>query len=219
VGPDAGRGGPRALPGRRVLLVSLLGTFAGLLALADRHDEAREKLDTAAGYAAELRMRGAEVGLAYMRGTVESIAGAHEAAADSFGTARNLLLGVGQVEGAALLEAYLARELMVLDRPVPDRFALCTEEQAVAIADPRRRALTLVISAYCAVLDGDPPRAGSAADLAMSAVAPLEDPFFQGIVHEDCAALLRRAGLAEQSAEAARRAGSYYRAKGIVTRM
>lgn len=53
----------------------------------------------------------------------------------------------------------------------------------------------------------------------MSAVAPMEDPYFQGIVHEGCAALLRRAGFAEQSAEASRRAGFYYRAKGIVTGM
>jgi class 3 adenylate cyclase/tetratricopeptide (TPR) repeat protein len=200
--------------GSRVSLVPILGATGGLLAMDGQFDRAREALETAVAYAGELRMRGADIGLAHIRGLVESLAGDHQAAAAHFDRARAALADAGHAEGAALLAAYAARELVVGGAPVPRPYDTMGDAEIAAVTDPRTGALTAVLCMHAALAAGDQDRAAARAERAVAAAARMDDPYFQGMVYEDVAAAYTAAGRAGPARAAADLAGERFAAKG-----
>jgi hypothetical protein len=100
-------------------------------------------------------MRGAEIGLAHIQGVVESAPGEHRAAAEQFGRAGRQLAAAGQSAGAALLDAYRARELVAAGEPVLDRFRMIAEQDLADISDKRMAALTSMLRAFAVAEVGD----------------------------------------------------------------
>jgi hypothetical protein len=169
----------------------------------------------AVAYARELRMRSADVGLDYLRGITESLAGRRQDAARHFGTARDALPASGQTAGAALLDAYVTRELAATGTPVPGRYAVMTDEDLAALADPRADALTSLLCAEAAMDSGHTGRGAALARRAARVVGTMEDPFFQGQTYQGIGLLLLRAGLADEALAAAKNAHARYLAKGV----
>jgi class 3 adenylate cyclase/tetratricopeptide (TPR) repeat protein len=199
----------------RVSLVTILSTTGGLLAFDGQFAEARERLATAAAYAADLRMRGADVGLAHLQGMVESIVGEHRAAADHFSRARSILRTAGNANGVALLDAYTARELVAAGGPVPAPYPAMTDDEVAAISDPRTGALTAVLCARAAAGAGDVDRVRSLVEWVRALAGRTDDLYFQGTVHQDIAGTLVAAGRLDEALVAATAARERYRAKGV----
>jgi class 3 adenylate cyclase/tetratricopeptide (TPR) repeat protein len=198
----------------RVSLVRVLGATGGLLGLDGRLAAARDALSTAMTYARELRMRSADIALFHLHGIVESVAGAHDAAARYFGQALDILRAADQAGGVALLDAYATRETVRGGAPVPARYAQMTDEALDAIHDPRTASLTLTLCARAASEDGATRRAGALAVKAMNRAERMQDPFFQGTIHQDIAVLMAHAGKHAKALMAARSAQDCYLAKG-----
>ena len=198
----------------RVFLVPILAALGGLLGLDGRFAEAREAFATATEYAGELRMSGADIGLAHLQGVVESAAGEHRLAAGHFGRARQKLAEAGQPSGAALLARYQARALIAAGEPVPAEFADIAEPDPRDLSDKRVAALTCMLRAFGAVQAGVTRRAHDLARDALASCDLMEDVFFQGCMYQDAALVLQRCGLRSESREAAQTALERYRAKG-----
>ena len=201
-----------AFEGSRVTLVPILGAMAGLLGLDGRFDEAADAVQTASRYASDLRMRSADAGLAYLRGVIDSLADAHESAAEAFRRARDIFAAAGQPDGEALMDAYTACESVAMGGPVPERYSGIDDLALAGIADPRLGALSSVLSAYSAV--DRPDRLIAVTDKAVEFASRMDDLFFRGTINRDVAALRYRAGDTAGAATAAVAARECFQAKG-----
>lgn len=198
----------------RVSLVTIAGTTGGLLALDGQFTAAREQLTLATSYAAELRMHGADIGLAHLWGVVESLAGHHESAAEHFGRAWSILREADNADGVALLDAHVGRELVAAGSPVPSRYLDMTDSQVVALSDHRTGALVASLCARAAAEAGAGDRALRLADRAGALARGTDDLFFQGTVHLDLAVTLKRVGHVERALGAANAARDRFSRKG-----
>ena len=186
----------------------MVGVLDGLF------QEARSTLETAAEYAADLRMRSADVALAYLRGLIESAAGKHQDAAGAFDRARQILVAAGQPEGEALMAAYASRERAADGQPVPGAYAALADADFEDLADPRLGALCRVLCARAAAESGHPARSLALSAAALECADRMDDLYFRGTVYRDVAELRDRAGDAEGARAAAGRALEFFTAKG-----
>ena len=205
-----------AFDGSRVCLVPVLVTMAGLLALDGSFEEACSTLEKAAGYAADLRMHSADVALAYLRGLIDSAAGAHISAAEAFDRARRILSDAGQPEGEALMAAYACRARTADGQPVPEVFVRADDADLdTTRMDPRLGALHCLLAARAAADSGRLDRAEILSSAALSCADRMDDLYFRGTVYRDVAAVRRQVGAVDGERIAARIALELFEAKGV----
>ncbi|GAA4933677.1 AAA family ATPase [Streptomyces coeruleoprunus] len=94
----------------RCLLVPILLTRARHLALSGRVDEARADVELARRHSADLKLTLGDIAADQTAGLVESLCGAHAAAARHYAAAADGLGALGQTTTAATLRVYAARE-------------------------------------------------------------------------------------------------------------
>ncbi|MFG1874916.1 AAA family ATPase [Sphaerisporangium sp. NPDC049003] len=196
--------------GDRALLVPALVTKARLLALRGDLGTARETLDTADRYVAELGLGLSAIAVVQVRGLVESLDGNHEVASGLFRHAAAVLRTAGHGAAAAALEVYAARE--TLWRGDVRQAAL---ELARGEAGPRRlraEVAAIVTRAAIASRDGAHGEAVRAAARATELLESTDDPCLRGDVLVEVAQIHRAAG--RDPADAAQRARDAYLSKG-----
>jgi class 3 adenylate cyclase/tetratricopeptide (TPR) repeat protein len=198
----------------RVCLVPVLGATAGLLGLDGRFKEAVATLELAVTYASELRMHSADVALAYLRGLIDSVAGAHESAENSFRRAQHILASASQPDGEALMDAYAAREIVARGAEPPERYVKMDDAAVADIADPRRAALTSVLCAHAAATADERSRVLDLAARAATCADRMDDLYFRGTIHRDVAALRQRVADPDGARQAATTARECFLAKG-----
>jgi class 3 adenylate cyclase len=206
----------------RALLIPVLVTQAYLAAVAGELDAARAVLDTARAQADDVHLDDlAEAVVIEMSALTESLAGAHDRAADLYRQEEVMLAANGQALAARIAGTDVARELLAQDRVAAAAAAL----DAVGPVDgaggagggeasPRLRIAVTALRARVAVASGDTGEAVTLARQAGALAAGTDDPYLAGEILFDQAIVLRGAGLGEEAEAAGGLALARFEAKG-----
>lgn len=197
----------------RSLLVPILLTRARHLALSGRLDEARDDVERARRYATDLALVLGDVAADQTAALIESLSGAHQAAARYYTAAADRLGDLGQTTTAATLRVYAAREWF---RARDDRFAAALGETAEAALETRAQAVRHALLAQVSARTGAFEDAVAAVDRAAAALDGTDDPCLIGDVWFEAARVLRAAGAAARARVAAQRALASLLAKEAV---
>lgn len=198
----------------RALLVPVMATQARLLALAGDIDAARDVLDTADRYVADLHLELAGAAVAQVRGIAEALAGRHVRAEAAFRQGASTLRAAGQVAEAATLETYAARELLRQGKPAEAGQALDRLVSGTGRLQLRAELILLLLRAQLAVRSGDDAEAVALAAQAEDRLEQTDDPCLRGDVLVEIAAVRHAAGRAAEARAAAARALRHYLARG-----
>ncbi|MGW6687048.1 AAA family ATPase [Streptomyces sp. NPDC054961] len=203
----------RRFDGDRCLLVPILLTRARHLALSGRTGEAREDVALARRHSADLTLTLGAIAADQTAGLVDSLCGAHAAAARHYGAAADGLLALGQTTTAATLRVYATREAFRAGAGV-DAAALAGP--AGVTLETRALAVHLALRARVAAGAGAFDEARAAADRATAALDRTDDPCLIGDVCFEAARALHAAGTTDRARGAAHRALAALTAKEAV---
>ncbi|MBT2467020.1 AAA family ATPase [Streptomyces sp. ISL-66] len=203
----------RRFDGDRCLLVPILLTRARHLALSGRTGEARGDVARARQYSADLTLTLGAIAADQTAGLVESLCGAHAAAARHYAAAADGLGALGQTTTSATLRVYATRE----------EFRAGAAIDAAALAEPvgvtletRARAVHWALRARVAAAAGAFDGARAAVERASAALERTDDPCLTGDVWFEAARVLHAAGAPVRARHAARRALAALTAKEAV---
>nr|WP_240799275.1 adenylate/guanylate cyclase domain-containing protein [Streptomyces sp. A0958] len=206
----------RRFDGDRSLLVPVLLTRARHLALSDRVEAARQDIALVRRHCDDLQLALGILAADQTEGFVESLAGAHPAAAGHYTAAADGLDGLGQSRTAATLRLYAARERF--------RAGACAGPDAAVLAEPaagppeetRTRAVRLVLRARVRARNGAYGEAVRDAERATAALAGTDDPCLIGDVWFEAARVLAVSGEPGRARHAVGRALAALTAKEAV---
>ncbi|WP_328903121.1 AAA family ATPase [Streptomyces sp. NBC_00441] len=202
--------------GDRSLLVPVLLTRARHLALSDRVDAARADLALVRVHCDDLGLALGTLAADQTAGLVESLAGAHPAAAGHYAAAADGLAALGQDRTAATLRLYAARERFragtdaLLDAPE------LAEPATDPPAEARTRAVQLALRARVRARAGAYGEAAGDAGRAVAALDGTDDPCLIGDVWSEAARVLDAVGEPVRARHAAGRALAALTAKEAV---
>ncbi|CAM5637121.1 hypothetical protein SAVIM338S_06176 [Streptomyces avidinii] len=203
----------RRFDGDRCLLVPILLTRARHLALSGRTGEAREDVARARQHSADLTLTLGSIAADQTAGLVESLCGAHTAAAARYAAAADGLGALGQTTTAATLRVYAHREAF---RAGASLDAAALEAPAGVTLETRARAVHLALRARVAAGAGAFDEARAAVEAATGALERTDDPCLTGDVWFEAARVLDAAGDTARARDAAERALAALAAKEAV---
>lgn len=203
----------RRFDGDRCLLVPILLTRARHLALSGRIGDARDDVARARRHSADLTLTLGAIAADQTAGLVESLCGAHAAAARHYGAAADGLGALGQTTTAATLRVYATREAFRAGAGI-DPAALAGPVGVTP--ETRALAVHLALRARMAADAGAFDEARDCVDRATAALDRTDDPCLIGDVWFEAARALHAAGTTDRALGAAQRALAALTAKEAV---